>query len=268
MNDQYWEVKHDKVAHCSKVPHHAKIWMLPIVRKKIELLMKKYPSLEWLAYAVIDKDGLVVDIVVPKQTVTGGSVNNVTQDFELHEGYKIGGVIHSHNTMGAFFSSVDSDFLNENHDFSIVVSNKGYKAVARFKTPCGAYKAVSAKIKIKHNVELNEENFLKEAETKINQPQYQSVVTPGNYTSNYNRLWEGEYGDPYSRGSTYCNNRPIHRSVKFDASDYWDTKEKEEKEALEKESDPGPDDDPKEMYFDERDKKQIEEELQNQMTEQ
>jgi hypothetical protein len=264
MNDQYWEVKHDKVTHCSKVPHHAKIWMLPIVRKKIELLMKKYPHLEWLAYGVIDKDGVVVDIIVPKQTVTSGSVNNVTQDFELHEGYKIGGVIHSHNSMGAFFSGVDTEFLNENHDFSIVVSHKGYKAVARFKTPCGAYKEVSAKIKIKHNIELNEDNFLKEAEGKINQPQYQSVVTPGNYVSNYNRLWEGEYGDPYSKASAYCNNRPVIPQQKFDGSDYWDTKEAEEKKQAEQEEQ----EDPKEMYFDDRDKKQIEEELQNQMQEQ
>lgn len=113
--------------------------------KKIKLLQKSYPSLEWLGYLVgkLDHENTTVfvdDIIVPDQFVTGVNVMDV--EYGWNDGLPIIGVIHSHHSMGAFFSGTDDAYINQNHDVSIVVSTSQrspVKGQVRVKAPCGDY---------------------------------------------------------------------------------------------------------------------------------
>lgn len=114
--------------------------------EKIKKLQDYFPSLEWLAYLVgkVDHEAstiVVEDLVIPdKQQVTGVNVNTV--EYSWNEGKAIIGVIHSHHSMGAFFSGTDDAYINQNHDVSIVVSTSPQRPVlgqVRLKAPCGDY---------------------------------------------------------------------------------------------------------------------------------
>lgn len=109
-----------------------------LAKSKVDFLMAKFPSCEWLAYLIGDEQTRYVrDISIPTQEVSSGAVNNV--------GTKPTGtigVIHSHHSMGAFFSGTDDAYINQNNDISVVIAHKGIKAQVRWVTPCG-YKVVS-----------------------------------------------------------------------------------------------------------------------------
>jgi len=144
--------------------------------EKIKKLQDYYPTLEWLAYLEGEVDHekhnvLVTDIVIPdSQNVTGTNVYNV--EYSWGDGRKIIGVIHSHHTMGAFFSGTDDAYINQNHDVSIVVSTNSrspIKGQVRMKTLCGSYiLAEDLTFSVKRKTVLDEKSFEKEFTSKIN----------------------------------------------------------------------------------------------------
>ena len=144
--------------------------------EKIKKLQDYYPTLEWLAYLEGEvnheqKHVLVTDIIIPdSQEVTGVNVYNV--EYGWSDGRKIIGVIHSHHTMGAFFSGTDDAYINQNHDVSIVVStnpSSPIKGQVRMKTLCGSYiLAEDLTFSVKHKKVLDEDAFEKEFTSKIN----------------------------------------------------------------------------------------------------
>lgn len=182
----FWDSGLQIISACSKAPANITVFITPTVKKKIDLLMAKYQNREWLAY-LTGKDLTVDDMVVPKQVATSTSVSNIEFPAEFKD--KIIGVIHSHHTMGSFFSGTDHEYINGNHDISIVVSKNDIKGQVRWNTPCGGKMVVPAKVKIFLATTFNEEEFLASADKLILAPE------PVNYTHNRNWSWSNRYGD-------------------------------------------------------------------------
>jgi len=151
-----WEVKIPYIQECSKAPENIVINIRPLVKIKIDYLMKKMENIEWLAY-LIGKDYLVEDIFIPEQEVTGVSVDNIKCD--NFNNLNIIGVIHSHHGMGSSFSKTDDDWINQNHDISLVVSSQNISGQVRWKTPCGSTKIIDAVVKLKMNVPIDYKEF-------------------------------------------------------------------------------------------------------------
>jgi len=144
--------------------------MKPLVKEQIEALMKEYKNIEWLAYLVgewvNDKKPLVKELFIPEQKVSSASVNNIR--CPEHNELNIIGVIHSHHTMGHSFSQIDADWINQNHNISLVVSHTGMEGQVRWKTPCGSLITVKSKTKLWYDVDFNKKDFIEKAKEKIN----------------------------------------------------------------------------------------------------
>jgi len=168
-----WDSGIEFVKFCSKVGN-MKILFDPKAMAKVEILMKERKNIEWLCYLIgeIDWDERITfvnDIYVP--TSQGNSIANI-DNIECPDEMRkyIIGPIHSHHSMGCFFSKDDWDYLNNNNDISIVVSDKDdiikMLAAVRFKTDCGCYTHIETE-DISVNYELDEEtknDFMKEIE--------------------------------------------------------------------------------------------------------
>ena len=131
----------DNLVNCSlcKAPV---IFLEPLARQKIEVLMDAYPHQEWLDYLVgsmPDKESLFVeDLVIPLHKESNGcSVE--AEPFYIPKNCI--GVIHSHHSMGAFHSDIDQSYVDRNFPVSITVAKKTgsleYDAVCYEVTPCG-----------------------------------------------------------------------------------------------------------------------------------
>ena len=164
-----WEVEIDQVHECSKVPKEQKVLIELFAKRKIMALMKKYPSIEWLAYLLGDKENdpyTVTDIFIPQQVVTATSVDNIV--CEQFNELPIIGVMHSHHGMGNGFSGTDHEWINQNHNISLCISKSGIAGQVRFTTPCGALKIIPAKIKVKYpESDFNFDDWVKEETEKI-----------------------------------------------------------------------------------------------------
>ena len=137
----------------------------PHTRKSCGVVNMSPELISQLAAAVYDVDewaivltgerrenGYVIDVTdyfVPPQERSGGNV--VVRDVDtdangyLEDGRRVVGVIHSHHTMGAFFSRTDVTTLNTRFPMSIVIAqNKRtylgfeYQGVGKVVLPCGA----------------------------------------------------------------------------------------------------------------------------------
>lgn len=202
----FWETDMEIIDGCGKVAKDFHIFIMPLAKAKIESLMKEYKSLEWLAYLIGEIDwekekAVVRDLYIPEQTISAAAVNNVGP-----VNMETVGVIHSHHSMGAFFSGTDDDYINQNNDISIVVAHDGMKAQVRAKTPCGAYAIVDASVSIDLGINFDSDGFIKEIKDKLKRHTYK-------YGKYYNRSYYG-YGSGYlPRGGYYQNNT------------FWDTEE-------------------------------------------
>lgn len=155
---------------------NVEVLMNPLVKQAIDDGLRLYNT-EWAFYLIGDQLPLgrhdntlrfeVVDIYVPKQEVAAASVE-ITEDWkdmpmrfggityptEVYTPDRIIGHLHSHVSMGVFFSGTDDD--HENWPLMIVVSKtKGetrMEAKAIVKTPCGRLMKSSAKIIVDGNV--------------------------------------------------------------------------------------------------------------------
>lgn len=181
VDNSSWENTNEElkiVTACGYKPEKIDITLSRVVKNKIDLLMKRYPSTEWLAYLIGNSNtNYVTDIEIPVQTVTSASVQV--------EGPTISpfviGVIHSHHSMGAFFSGTDENYINGNHSISIVVAHNGIKAQARWNTPCGSKLIVDGNVVIERESLFDEAAFLVNSTSLISE-KVSFVFTPTVFT--------------------------------------------------------------------------------------
>ena len=115
-----WEVKIDTIKNCSKAPENVDVFISQLAKCKINALMEEYTGKEWLAYLI--GEGLnIEDIFIPTQTITPSTINDVI--CPEYNSIKVIGVIHSHNDMGTNFSHTDNEWINQNHNISICISD-------------------------------------------------------------------------------------------------------------------------------------------------
>jgi len=181
MSDQYWETEIECIENCSKAPETVTVWIMPLAKVKIDVLMEKFPSIEWLAYLIGDGNDpfTVTDIHIPQQRISVALVDEIVcPEFNS---INVIGVIHSHHGMGNGFSGTDHEYINQNHDISLVISRSSQPPVAgqvRWKTPCGSIKIVKAIAKPKINVDgFDKKSFLDEIEEKVKKAE--PVTFPG-----------------------------------------------------------------------------------------
>lgn len=183
VEEEYWEIEIECVEACSKAPGEVVIWIRPLAKVKIDALMEKFPNIEWFAYMLgetgEENSFIVNDLYIPKQTVTGTSVDEIdAPDFNK---LPVIGALHSHHGMGNGFSGTDHKYVNGNHNISLVISKDGVAGQVRWQTPCGALKIVDAKVKPLMEVDFDKDSFLKTETEKINEKSYQTsnFVTRG-----------------------------------------------------------------------------------------
>jgi hypothetical protein len=174
----FWETDIEVVKSCGVLNHEVSVFVSPMVKQKINLLMQKFDRMEWLAYLVGDKaTNTITDIVIPKQSVTSVRVN-----VEGDVGVPIIGVIHSHHDMGNKFSHTDDEYINGNHDISLCISKGGINGQVRVKTECGRYSLVKAHV-MDNITEFDPVEFLKVVDNMITEKSvtvYGSIGDVGN----------------------------------------------------------------------------------------
>lgn len=144
------------VTECGRKPtEQINVYFNRLAYSKIQFLMKKFVSCEWLAYLIGDKENRYVkDIFIPSQEASSGAVNNVGA-----KPPETIGVIHSHHNMGAFFSGTDDAYINQNNDISIVIAHSGIKAMVKWTTPCGYKIETEGKVIVEKEHLFNEDVF-------------------------------------------------------------------------------------------------------------
>jgi len=213
-----WEVKVDCVTACSKAPEAIVVLMEPIVKSKIDALMKKYTNREWLGYffGKPEEPFHILDMFIPEQVATGTRVDKIEFSVDLiPEGQKVIGVVHSHHTMGVGFSGTDEDFINGNHDISLLVAHSGMKCQVRYTVPCGAKFIKEAKVKLNYIVNYDEKGFLQQAETNIKERSYVNQYT--NWQDNY-PFTDGNSSWPISSGSTTKSTEELYAGLEKEMS--------------------------------------------------
>ena len=179
-----WKVKgfEDNHIQCSLCKSPT-IYLEPMPRSKIELLMESYPHQEWFAYLVgreSKENFCIEDISVPPHHhANSGSAEADKPDFDkelgkykFHQPKNCLGVIHSHHSMGAFHSGTDHDYVDQNFPISIVVAKTnntlGYNAVSFAITPCGKATVGDGIIKyVQPKPLFDAKTFLKKAKENI-----------------------------------------------------------------------------------------------------
>ena len=167
----HWKVERKEDVQCSLVKSPT-VFIEPVPRAKIELLMDKYQYQEWIGYLVgvksADGNYLVGDLSIPPHIEVSG-VSAEAEPFHIPD--KCIGVIHSHNSMGAFHSGVDDDYVDRNFPFSVTVSKvKGkieFDTVSYQQTPCGRGAMVKGQVKYALPKRLDSTDFLTEATKNI-----------------------------------------------------------------------------------------------------
>jgi hypothetical protein len=184
--EQCWESDIDMIKNCDKAPEEIEVLVSPLAKDKIDRLMAMFPNIEWLAYLVgsTDKENSVTDIYIPSQVVSSGSVTNV--DSSVCNKMNIIGVIHSHHTMGNGFSGTDNEWINQNHDISLCISNNGINGQVRWKTPCGSLKVVKARTKLNLQVNYDVEEFDKQVKKNISSSNTLGIVRKQGTINNEN----------------------------------------------------------------------------------
>ncbi len=102
----------------------------------------------------------ICEIIIPEQEVTSVSV-------DYKEGNHAFGVIHKHPAGLQSFSGIDNDYINSNHDMSVLVTDTSITGTARIKTPCGCIMQTELTILIEEieNPEISE--FITQAKERI-----------------------------------------------------------------------------------------------------
>ena len=174
------------------------------------IVLKASPN-EVLMYMDAEKQGddtyRVTRVWVPRQVVSETSVEVKDEDASAAPG-----VAHSHpfTTSHASFSGTDDEYINRNHDFSILFNGDGEitEAYMRLTLPCGRKVVMPAEVEIQDEFEeVAKEEAARLLKGKIRRKRY---VSP--YLSYY--------------GYGYYDYEPDY---------YWARREKEEKEEISEE---------------------------------
>lgn len=137
--NQIWTLP--KKTNCPELPNltGVEVYITKDVVERISFLMQRMGSLEWLAYLEGRENNpklyIITGLYIPEQIVTAGYVD-VTGFQSLPD--NVLGTIHSHHSMGTFFSSTDELYLEGNHKINIVVAHNGLKASITQQAPCGS----------------------------------------------------------------------------------------------------------------------------------
>ena len=240
MANDHWETDIETIHDCSKAPSEIIVKVDLIVKLKIDSLMEKYPNQEWLGYLigqparvipaetegeedeVIPADPLhIVDVEIPTQTATSARVEDI--ECENFNDLNVVGVIHSHHGMGTGFSGTDHEFINGNHNLSLVIAKNGIAGQYRWTTPCGALKIIDGvKVKVVYpEIGFDKEAWLEKETEKIKKP------SPPTY--NYGQTTYGQgYGGGWQRNQSqqqYTNGvaTPRNQNTTDDDDESWDT---------------------------------------------
>lgn len=180
-------------AEATKVIMPYRIWML--VMKLTHAV-----DTEWLGYLQAEQlesgDWHVLELQIPEQEVQAAHV-------EPTETIHAPGVIHSHVNMSATFSANDDEYINSNHDFSIVVNkNAQVSVVQRVKLPCGALILSDSSLEVDYPEPEETEEFVKAAKAKLKEKVYRKVCTPRKRNSRAlaSQGYYDEYGQYYPWG--------------------------------------------------------------------
>ena len=171
-----WKVKKESnngAVQCSFIKTPT-VYIEPMVRHKIELLMKEYSHQEWLGYLmgrVSEKENFFVEnlTIPPHKEAFPGSAE--AEPFHIPKNCI--GVIHSHHTMGAFHSGTDQNYVDKNFLVSITVAKKAgqeleFDAISYQTTLCG--KGTTVKCPVKYVLPpplFDTEGFLEKAKGNI-----------------------------------------------------------------------------------------------------
>ena len=145
----------------------------PSLLVKTETLLGKYPHKEWIAYLVGNQnDNLyrLTDLRIPKQEQS--SATSDIDEADQTDQADVIGTIHSHHTMGAFFSGTDDKYLVPNHPVAIIVANSGWACKVRRELPCGHYLAMKAKLQTASVVNVDIDSLIHTADEKISEKTY------------------------------------------------------------------------------------------------
>ena len=179
------------------------VYLEPIPRNKIQLLMTEYKNQEWLAYLtgrISEDDNIFVeDIVVPPHKEVGVASAEAEP---FHTPENCVGFIHSHHSMGAFHSITDQDYVDKNYPVSITIARNGqnelvFDTVSYQKTPCG--KGITLKSVVKYvqpQPLYDKESFIKQAKGNIDKGKKTIPVT-------YRYAHRGVPFYPYGDEETY-----------------------------------------------------------------
>jgi len=171
----HWEVELDIVNSCGKGQKKKVVWMGRLAKLKIDILMRKFKNQEWFAY-LLGKEHRVQDIFLPEQRASTAFVGNI--ECKEYNKLPIIGAMHSHHNMGSTSSSHDHDFVNSNHNISLIVSHReGIQGQVRIKVPCGALFITKADVRLDLEVDFNKKEFMTEVDEKINKPKECTAAT-------------------------------------------------------------------------------------------
>ena len=199
FGDDTWEVKLDVIEDCSKAPKKVDVFISQLAKCKIDVLMEKYKGKEWLAY-LIGKDMIIEDIFIPDQVITSSTISNV--NCPEYNKLLVIGVIHSHNSMGTNFSGTDNEWINQNHNISICISDNSISGQTRWKTPCGSLKIVNINIKTKVDIDFSAKNYFESIKEKIKEKTYE-------YTNN----WKNQYLIQHNNFKEYFPTDEVEKEI-------------------------------------------------------
>lgn len=221
--DDSWEVKIDTIKDCSKAPKKIIVFISQLAKCKIDSLMEEYNDKEWLAY-LIGEDLTIDDIFVPTQKVSSTTINNVI--CPEYNDLKIIGVIHSHNDMGTNFSPTDDDWINQNHNISICISNNSINGQVRWKTPCGALKIIKAQIKPKVDINFDDKSFINNVKEKIKEITYNWRDNIGQYGyDNFLTKDDKEWFDKKNKELNFDEDKTLEEELEILEENNLDDKE-------------------------------------------
>lgn len=173
-----WKVKKENNDNCHvecSLVKNPTVYIELKPRHKIELLMGKYPSQEWIGYLVgriSEKTGnyFIEDLVIPPHKE---AVSAMAEAEPFHIPDRCVGIIHSHHSMGAFHSGTDKDYVDKNFPISVVVANgKGqgfeFDTVSYHTTECGKSVLLAGTVKyVAALPNFDTEAFLEEAVANV-----------------------------------------------------------------------------------------------------
>lgn len=203
-----WRVQQEEVdgeLTCSLVKSPI-VFLEPVPKCKIELLMEKYPTQEWLGYLTGKSEEnrfFVGDLVIPPHS----EVSVASAEAEpFHIPDDCIGIIHSHNSFGAFHSGTDRDYVDGNFPVSVTVSKRTdeleFDTVSHVVTLCGKEIVIKGTVKyVQPKPIFDTAAFMKEATENVDKGKravivYNRTDSLDNFIQKQHRMRDCPTGQP------------------------------------------------------------------------